>query len=80
MNSWLDQEKTLEASKQEALKAKQREQEAKQREQEAKQREQEERRLKEELLASRKSTYEQLIKSGMPKEEVLNILNLKEAP
>jgi acetyl/propionyl-CoA carboxylase alpha subunit len=94
MNSWLDQEKTLEASKQEALKAKQREQEAKQREQEERRQKEEERRQKEEerrqkeeerrqkeeLLASRKSTYEQLIKSGMPKEQVLNILNLKEAP
>ena len=40
----------------------------------------EERRQKEELLASQKSAYEQLIKSGMPKEEVLKLLNLKKLP
>lgn len=66
MNSWLDQEKALKESKQ--------------REEEERRQKEEERRQKEELLASRKSTYEQLIKSGMPKEEVLKILNLKEAP
>jgi hypothetical protein len=66
MNSWLDQEKALKESKQ--------------REEEERRKKEEERRQKEELLASRKSTYEQLIKSGMPKEEVLKILNLKEAP
>jgi hypothetical protein len=66
MNSWLDQEKALKESKQ--------------REEEERRQKEEERRQKEELLASRKSTYEQLIKSGMPKEEVLKILNIKEAP
>ena len=80
MNSWLDQEKALEESKQEALEAKQREEEERRQKEEAKLREEEERRQKEELLTSRKSAYEQLIKSGMPKEEALKILNLKEAP
>ena len=54
--------------------------EAKLLEKEAKLREVEERRQKEELLAGVKSAYEQFIKSGMPKEEALKFLNLKEAP
>jgi hypothetical protein len=55
------------------------EEERRQKEEERRQKE-EERRQKEELLASQKSAYEQLIKSGMPKEEVLKLLNLKKLP
>jgi hypothetical protein len=40
----------------------------------------EERRQKEKLWSGMKSAYEQLIKSGMPKNEALKILSLKEAP
>ena len=66
MNSWLDQEKALEDSKQ--------------REEEKRRLKEEERRQKEDLLANMKSAYEHLIKSGMPEKEALSILSLKEVP
>jgi hypothetical protein len=80
-------ERSADAQSQRAEKAEQRaddsdkrvEEERRQKEEERRQKE-EERRQKEELLASQKSAYEQLIKSGMPKEEALKLLNLKKLP
>jgi hypothetical protein len=73
-------ERNADAQHERAEKAEQQIKEEKQRAEEERQRAEEERGQKEELLAGRKSAYEQLIKSGMPKKEVLKLLSLKEAP